>query len=112
MSEPVFILGGYQTDFARNWTKENKHISAMFSEVVNGALHATDIPAEDVEVGHVGNFAAELYTMQGHLGAFLVDTHPAFSGLATSRHEAACLHSGFCGATRRRAVSSRMASPM
>ena len=90
MPEPVFILGGYQTDFARNWTKENKHISAMFSEVVNGALHATDIPAEDVEVGHVGNFAAELYTMQGHLGAFLVDTHPAFSGLPTSRHEAAC----------------------
>jgi acetyl-CoA C-acetyltransferase len=88
--EPVFVLGGYQTDFARNWTKENKHISAMFNEVVNGALHATDIPAEDVEVGHVGNFAAELYAMQGHLGAFLVDTHPAFSGLPTARHEAAC----------------------
>ena len=90
MSEPVFILGGYQTDFARNWTKENKHISAMFTEVVEGALRATDIPAEDVETGHVGNFAAELYAMQGHLGAFLVDTHPAFSGLPTSRHEAAC----------------------
>jgi acetyl-CoA C-acetyltransferase len=28
--------------------------------------------------------------MQGHLGAFLVDTDPAFSGLPTSRHEAAC----------------------
>ncbi len=23
----VYVLGGYQTDFARNWTKENKHIS-------------------------------------------------------------------------------------
>jgi acetyl-CoA C-acetyltransferase len=41
-------------------------------------------------VGHVGNFAAELYTMQGHLGAFLVDVDPAFSGLPTGRHEAAC----------------------
>ena len=90
MPAPVHILGGYQTDFARNWTKEGKHISAMFNEVVAGALHATDIPAEDVDVGHVGNFAAELYSMQGHLGAFLVDTHPAFSGLPTSRHEAAC----------------------
>ena len=38
MTEPVFILGGYQTDFARNWTKENTHISAMFNEVVQGAL--------------------------------------------------------------------------
>jgi acetyl-CoA C-acetyltransferase len=90
MTEPVFILGGYQTDFARNWTKENKHISAMFNEVVTGGLQATQIPAEDVEVGHVGNFAAELYAMQGHLGAFLVETHPAFSGLPTGRHEAAC----------------------
>jgi acetyl-CoA C-acetyltransferase len=90
MTEPVFILGGYQTDFSRNWTKENKHISAMFNEVVGGALEATRIPPEDVQVGHVGNFAAELYAMQGHLGAFLVETHPAFSGLPTARHEAAC----------------------
>jgi len=89
-TEPIFILGGYQTDFARNWTKEGKHISAMFNEVVTGALQATEIPPEDVEVGHVGNFAAELYTMQGHLGAFLVETHPSFSGLPTGRHEAAC----------------------
>lgn len=88
--EPIFVLGGYQTDFARNWTKEGKHISAMFNEVVTGALQSTNIPAEDVEVGHVGNFAAELYTMQGHLGAFLVETHPAFRGLPTGRHEAAC----------------------
>ena len=28
--------------------------------------------------------------MQGQLGAFLVQTHPAFRGLPTSRHEAAC----------------------
>lgn len=90
MPAPVYILGGYQTDFARNWSKENKHISAMFNEVVTGALEATQIPPEDVQTGHVGNFAAELYTMQGHLGAFLLEAHPAFSGLPTGRHEAAC----------------------
>ena len=38
MPAPVYILGGYQTDLARNWSKENKHISAMFNEVVQGAL--------------------------------------------------------------------------
>ncbi|MFQ5382002.1 MAG: acetyl-CoA acetyltransferase [Dehalococcoidia bacterium] len=90
MPDPVYVLGGYQTDFARNWTKENKHISAMINEVVAGGLQATGVPPRDVQVGHVGNFAAELYTMQGHLGAFLVDTDPAFSGLPTARHEAAC----------------------
>jgi acetyl-CoA C-acetyltransferase len=90
MAAPVYILGGYQTDFARNWTKENKHIVAMLREAVTGGLEATGLEAKDVEVAHVGNFAAELYCMQGHLGAFLVDVDPAFSGLPTSRHEAAC----------------------
>lgn len=90
MTKPVYILGGYQTDFARNWSKESKHISAMFQEVVTGALDETGINPADVQTGHVGNFAAELYTMQGHLGAFLVEVDPAFRGLPTARHEAAC----------------------
>ncbi|MFN7956097.1 MAG: acetyl-CoA acetyltransferase [bacterium] len=90
MPEPVYVLGGYQTDFARNWTKEGKHITAMIREAVEGALVETEIDPKEVQVGHVGNFAAELYSMQGHLGAFLVDVDPAFSGLPTGRHEAAC----------------------
>jgi acetyl-CoA C-acetyltransferase len=90
MAAPIYVLGGYQTDFARNWTKENKHIVAMLREAVLGGLEATGIEPKEVEVGHVGNFAAELYSMQGHLGAFLVDADPSFSGLPTARHEAAC----------------------
>jgi acetyl-CoA C-acetyltransferase len=91
MANPqVYVLGGYQTDFARNWTKERKHICAMIREAVTGGLEATGIEPKEVQVGHVGNFAAELYSMQGHLGAFLVDVDPALSGLPTARHEAAC----------------------
>ncbi|HSP98575.1 MAG TPA: acetyl-CoA acetyltransferase [Candidatus Dormibacteraeota bacterium] len=90
MAAPVYVLGGYQTDFARNWTKENKHIVAMIREGVLGGLEATGLEPKDIEVGHVGNFAAELYAMQGHLGAFLLDVDPALSGLPTARHEAAC----------------------
>jgi len=33
MSAPVYLLGGYQTDFARNWMKEGKDIVAMMAEV-------------------------------------------------------------------------------
>jgi acetyl-CoA C-acetyltransferase len=88
--KPVYILGGYQTDFARNWAKENKHISAMMREAVVGGLSATGVEPAEIESGHVGNFAGELYAMQGHLGAFLVDIDPAFRGLPTGRHEAAC----------------------
>jgi acetyl-CoA C-acetyltransferase len=43
-----------------------------------------------VETIHVGNFAAELYAMQGHLGALALEADPVFSGLPTARHEAAC----------------------
>src|SRR5216683_6233936 len=87
---PVYILGGAQTDFARNWSKERKHFVAMMREAVLGALENTQIEPKEIETAHVGNFAAELYAKQGHLGAFFVDIDPAFSGLPTSRHEAAC----------------------
>ena len=90
MASQTFILGGYQTDFARNWMRQGQAIPDILTEVVEGTLEATGVPAHEVETGHVGNFAAELYAMQGHLGAFLVQTHPAFRGLPTSRHEAAC----------------------
>jgi acetyl-CoA C-acetyltransferase len=86
----VYVLGGYQTDFARNWTKEKKHFSALMRESVLGALSTCQIDPEEIESAHVGNFAAELYCMQGHLGAFFTEVHPAFSGLPTGRHEAAC----------------------
>ena len=86
----VYVLGGYQTDFARNWTKENKHFSALMREAVLGGLERCGIAPEEVQSAHVGNFAAELYCMQGHLGAFFTEVDPAFSGMPTSRHEAAC----------------------
>ena len=86
----VFVLGGYQTDFGRNWTKEKKHFAAMMREAVLGAVEATNIDPRDIQVAHVGNFAAELYCHQGHLGAFFVEVDPIFSGLPTARHEAAC----------------------
>ena len=87
---PVYILGGAQTDFARNWSKEGKHFVAMMREATLAALEATKIEPNEVETAHVGNFAAELYAKQGHIGAFFVEIDPTFSGLPTSRHEAAC----------------------
>ncbi|MGD8609361.1 MAG: acetyl-CoA acetyltransferase, partial [Myxococcales bacterium] len=86
----VYVLGGYQTDFARNWSKENKHFVAMMREAVLGALDRTKVEPKEIEVAHTGNFAGELYSKQGHFGAFFLEIDPAFSGLPTSRHEAAC----------------------
>ncbi|HRP70079.1 MAG TPA: acetyl-CoA acetyltransferase [Turneriella sp.] len=86
----VYILGGYQTDFARNWSKEGKTIQALMNEAMDGAFAATQIDPADVESIHVGNFAGELYAMQGHLGAMSVNYSEKLRGVPTSRHEAAC----------------------
>ncbi len=87
---PVYVLGGAQTDFARNWTKEGKHFVGPMREAVLGALEVTQIEPREVETAHVGNFAAELYAHQGHIGAFFLEVDPAFWGIPTGRHEAAC----------------------
>ena len=90
MTEPVFILGGAQSDFGRNWTRDEKGLYDLIAETTEAALADARLDAEDVEVIHVGNFAAELFCGQGLLGGMAVHVHPAFSGLPTSRHEAAC----------------------
>lgn len=91
--EKVYILGGYQTDFARNWARENKHISALMREAYEGSLMTTRIEPADIKAAFIGNFAGELYCMQGHLGAFFVDFDTRFRGLPTTRFEGACASS-------------------
>ncbi len=94
MTNPkTYILGGYQTDFARNWARENKHISALMREAYEASLITTKVEPNDIKAAFIGNFAAELYCMQGHLGAFFVDFDPAFKGLPTTRLEGACASS-------------------
>src|SRR5579864_4415308 len=88
--KPVYILGGAQSDFARNWTKEGKHFVAVMRDTVTDALAAARLEPREIQTAHVGNFAAELYAKQGQLGAFFLETDPVFAGLPTSRHEAAC----------------------
>ena len=90
MAAAVYVLGGYQTDFARNWMKEGSGLVDMMKEAVCEGFTATGIDPHEIDVAHVGNFAAELYCKQGHLGAFLAEIEPALSGIPTSRHEAAC----------------------
>jgi acetyl-CoA C-acetyltransferase len=89
--EPTpFVLGGHQSDFARNATREGLDLTALLGEAARGALASARLDAADVGVAHVGNFAAEIYSGQGHLGGLLVDAVPELEGIAVSRHEAAC----------------------
>lgn len=86
----TYILGGWQSDFADNWTRKGWDTAAAFAETIGEGLAAVDLEPGDIETGHVGNFAGELFAGQGLLGGFFALAHPGFDGMPTARHEAAC----------------------
>ena len=101
MEYVVDIWGGAQTDFARNWTREGKNEIALLSEVLEDAFEKTGLTLEDIKrlnrenrvACFVGNFIAENYISQGHLGALLTEVNPVFYGIPSARYEAACASS-------------------
>ncbi|NMN99964.1 thiolase domain-containing protein [Gordonia sp. TBRC 11910] len=86
----VWITGGYQSDFARNLTREGGGLATLFDEVVAGTLAASGVPVDDVDVIHVGNAFGQVYTGQGHLGAMPASVRPELWSVPASRHEGAC----------------------
>ncbi|MGA0104015.1 MAG: acetyl-CoA acetyltransferase [Steroidobacteraceae bacterium] len=90
MPRPIYLLGGHQTDFAANWAREGRELMDGLREVLEGGLEAAAIEADDIDTLHVGNFAAELFCNQGHLGGLVAACHPALAGKPTARHEGAC----------------------
>ena len=90
MSGRVYVLGGYQTDFAENWARNGDELYDGFKHTVLTGLDAVGLDPEEIDTAHVGNFAGELFCRQGHLGGFFAASHPAFSGKPAARHEAAC----------------------
>ncbi len=53
MAAAVYVLGGYQTDFARNWMKEGSGLVDMMKEAVSEGFTATGIDPHEVDVAHV-----------------------------------------------------------
>jgi acetyl-CoA C-acetyltransferase len=86
----VYVLGGSQTDFSRNWAREGLEIYDMFAEVLRDGLRAAAVEPGQIQVGHVGNFVGDLFTGQGLLGGFFGQVFPEMGSIPTSRHEAAC----------------------
>jgi len=86
----IYILGGYQSDFARNWNREGLSLFDLFSDTVKKGLAATQLDPNDINVGHVSNFVGELFSGQAHLGGFFGHVDPGLTYLPASRHEAAC----------------------
>ena len=97
----VHVLGGAQTDFERNWKKEGKNLVALLKEVINDGFKETGLTFDELKrlnnenrvEAFVGNFIAEDYIDQGHLGSFLTEVDDAFYGIPSARYEAACASS-------------------
>ena len=59
MTESDHILGGYQTDFAKAWSRHGQDLSDMVREATLGALAASRVDAAQVQSIHVGNAFGE-----------------------------------------------------
>ncbi|MFM7568903.1 MAG: acetyl-CoA acetyltransferase [Betaproteobacteria bacterium] len=93
MRTPTHILGGYQTDFAKAWSRHGQDISDMVREATLGTLEASGVNPEQVQSIHVGNAFAELQRQQAHLGAMVAQVVPELWGVPAMRHEGACASS-------------------
>ena len=94
MSAGMFVLGGVQTDFARNYAREGLEMSHLVADVVSGTLGAADVESDAVGTIHVANAFGQLFTGQGHLGAMPATVEPRLWGVPATRHEAACASGG------------------
>lgn len=103
----VFIVDGNITSFIGKkhpdfiWkrhpdfgTRENPTLEDYIDESVNGALAAAKVDATDVEKGYLGNFAGELFSNQGHLGAMPARANQGLIGTPFTRVEGACASGG------------------
>ena len=105
MTEPVYILGGWQSDFAERAGEGGFY--SLLEAATLGALADADLAPADIEVAHIGNLAGELTSFQAQLGGLLVSIDPAFNGLPTSRHEAACAAGSLAGMAAAAEIEAR-----
>lgn len=108
----AYVLGGHLTPFVGKkhpdfvWEKHpdfgkrtNPTLEETIVAAVRGALDATGVPATAVEKAWIGNFAGELFSSQGHLGAAVAGSHPDLVGKPAMRVEGACASGGLAFAS-------------
>lgn len=104
---PVFVAGGAHTvyrgklhpDFVWKGHPEfgrrtNPGLEDYLREAVKDALADCGTGADAVDRAYVGNFAAECFARQAHLGALLAGVDPGLRGKPIWRVEGACASGG------------------
>ncbi|MGH3758744.1 acetyl-CoA acetyltransferase [Actinophytocola sp.] len=90
MANPVYVLGGAQTDFARNFGREGLELHQIVGETVDVVLASAEVEPAAIGSIHVGNAFGELFSAQSQLGAMPATGDDRFWGKPATRHEAAC----------------------
>lgn len=94
VTSDIYILGGFQTDFARNYAKQGLEVSDLVADAVGGTWADARIDADEIETVHVANAFGQLFNGQGQLGGMPATVEPALWGRPAARHEAACASGG------------------
>ncbi len=87
---PNFITKGHP-DFGK---RDNPTLEDHIVQAVRKLFDETGIDPSLVQRGYIGNFAGELFSKQGHLGAMVARADERLAGIGFSRVEAACASGG------------------
>ncbi|CAN5774263.1 acetyl-CoA acetyltransferase [soil metagenome] len=86
----IWVLGGYQSDFARNLHRAGVDFAGLTAEIVDNTLDAAGLEGSGIGVVHVANAFGEMFAEQGHLGAMPATVRDDLWNTPATRHEAAC----------------------
>jgi len=119
LARRAYIVGGYISSFIGkghpdfvhpkhpdHGKRTNPTIEDYVTNAVKGALDATGVPAKAIQRAVIGNFAGELFTRQGHLGAAVVGAHEDLRFIPSMRVEGACASGGLAFASCVQAIQA------
>jgi acetyl-CoA acyltransferase len=87
---PHFIMKGH-ADFGK---RDNPTLEDHIVAVLRKLFEDNGIDPSVVQRGYIGNFAGELFSSQGHLGAMVARAEARLAGIGFARIEAACASGG------------------
>ncbi len=107
LRRPVYVVGGAHTNYIGKfhpdfiWKKhpdfgkrQNPTLEDYIVTIINKTLEATGVDPSLIDKGYLGNFAGQLFSNQGHLGAMMPIAHEALGYKPLARVEAACASGG------------------
>jgi len=109
MSQRVFLVGGHVSKFTGKKNSSDKELKDLIGDAIGESLKDASLrDASPIERIYVGNFAAELFNEQGHLGATVSERYESLMYKPSVRVEGACASGGLACAEAIRSIRGRL----